>query len=131
MKKYVLSLFLLFIYVYLFSSSNKNVNEYHFDLEEDNIVYAISDGYLMSYGYDIDKGNYVEIKYFNIGITVMYCHLKSFYYFNNNQIRKGDKIGKTGYTGNVMEPELMLIVSIDDFFISNSLENLEDALPHQ
>lgn len=120
MKKNIIIGFLLLLFASSFS--NNFENEYHFEIEEGNIIYAIQNGKVISYGFDVDRGNYIEINYPDLSMLVIYCHLASFNYFNNNVVNKGDRIGKSGYSGRIDEPELSLIVTIDESFINNKTE---------
>ncbi|MCQ2584546.1 MAG: M23 family metallopeptidase [Treponema sp.] len=129
MKKSFLLVFIIFFLPNIFANETKNKNQYHYYLDEGTNIYAIKDGTILSYGYDVEQGNFLEIQYPCLSMTVRYCHLKKFFYFKNNQVFEGNLIGKSGYTGAINEPELMLLVNIDESFISNPLENLENSSP--
>lgn len=124
MRKGVIVGFLLLLVTSLFSNAPKN--EYHFQMDEGKIIYALQNGQIISYGFDIDRGNYIEIDYPSLSMIVRYCHLESFNYFNNNVINKGDRIGKSGYSGKIDEPELSLIVTIKESFIDIAEEKKSD-----
>jgi len=126
MKKSFILVLIIFFASYVFANESSNKNKYHYYFEEGTNIYAIKDGIVLLYGFDIEQGNFLEIQYPCLSMTIRYCHLKNFFYFKNNQVFEGNLIGRTGYTGAINEPELMLIVSIDDTFISNPLEKLEN-----
>lgn len=116
MKKIFLYLIFFFIIQFsVFAYSNKS--KISIITDEGKKIYAIDDAKLISYGYDIDDGNYIEIDYQNLGIIVKYCNLSKFKYFHNKNIKFADELGETGFTGAIAEPmiNLRFSISISDF----------------
>jgi len=121
MKKAFIFLFVLFIMENLFSVETSRVSEYIFPMEEGTEIYAVDDGILISRGYDLNDGVFIEIEYPKLGIIVKYCCLSRFKYFFNGKIGKTVKIGETGFSGTIDEPALKLKISINDsFFLKNN-----------
>lgn len=112
MKKHLFLLF-LFITCNLFSENVKK-NSFYIQRTEGEIIYSLSDGNISAVGFDAEKGFFITVDYDTIGIKVTYCNLKSTYILKGQLIKKGERIASVGYTGNVSEPGINLIIEIDE-----------------
>lgn len=78
MKK-IFALLIIFFEVFnLFSEENQ---KHFFKIPKETSIFAIDDGSLLSFGYDVYYGNYMEVDYYNLGIIVKYCNLGKMRYF--------------------------------------------------
>jgi len=68
-------------------------------------VKATADGIVKSIGYHPDFGRYIEIDHKN-GFVTKYAHLSKVLVAQNAQVKKGDRIGLVGTTGNSTGPHL-------------------------
>ena len=103
MKKLLFVILLLMNFFYLYAQ------KITIPMIEKTSIYAIEDGIVLSYGYDLEEGCYIEINYPSLDLSVKYCNLSKFKYFTDKKIRKGVEIGKTGFTGAITEPLLNLV----------------------
>lgn len=120
MKRNVCITILFFMSLYFFSENNKFQNEYFISITEGSPLYSIEDGKLLSYGYDFNYGNYIEINYPTIGIIVKYCNLGQIKYFFDKTIKKGDLIAKSGISGNIEDPGVTIIITLTDLFLNEN-----------
>lgn len=116
MKKKFLILLILFSMMYLHSEEKECKNNYFIELPKGTSIYAIDDGKLLSYGYDVYLGNYMVIDYYQIGIVVQYCNLGKIKNYYEKHITKANKIAESGDSGFIEEPGVTLIISLKDFF---------------
>ncbi len=116
MKKYI-CLVLLFNACYIFAENNILKQSFYLNGNKGQEIYAIEDGKVISSGYDLDKGTYIEIDYPKIKLTIIYCNLSSFTYFSKNIVRKDDVIGKIGMSGNIWDYGCNLIITLYEDFL--------------
>ncbi|MBQ0167304.1 MAG: peptidoglycan DD-metalloendopeptidase family protein [Treponema sp.] len=125
MKKRVLFILIAaFFLTNAFTENDIATNKYFFTMPEGTDVFAISDGELLSYGVSPEDGMYIEIDYSDIGMSVKYCNLKQFIYlFDNRLIKRGDLVGKTGWTGNISEPGITLYISVNKAIVNPVIDH--------
>lgn len=109
-----------------FSDNTANTNEfvfntYYIPIEINAEIKAIDDGSVINYGYDKELGLFIQILYENLGIQIQYCNLKSFSYFENNKVKKNEKIAISGITGKTDGQTIRLNIGISKLLLN--LEN--------
>ena len=114
MKKLIPFLFLLVVGYTLFSEENAMHNSCFIPAPENTEIYSIGDGNVVDQGYTSEKGVYVTVEYFDMGLIITYCNLKSSYVKKFEKITKGNIIGKVGYTGSVIESGVTLLFEIKE-----------------
>ena len=105
-------------------SANTNefvFNTYYIPIEINAEIKAIDDGSVINYGYDKELGLFIQILYENLGIQIQYCNLKSFSYFENNKVKKNEKIAISGITGKTDGQTIRLNIGISKLLLN--LEN--------
>ena len=91
-------------------------------------VMAAMDGVVSIAVYHQGYGNYITIDHSN-GYKTLYSHLSSFSVQQGDVVKRGQKIGETGNTGNSSGPHLHFgMYDVDDKPI-NPLELLKQAAP--
>lgn len=113
MKKIVIVLFLVFCNFTLMAE-NIIENKFFVEAPENTVIYSIEDGMVLDLGYDVELGMFVKIDYPSIGITVTYCNLKSAFLKRDEKVYKGNKIGKTGITGNIAKSGITQIIQVNE-----------------
>ena len=122
MKKIVLIILLFLSYSIVSANTNEFVfNTYYIPIEINTEIKAIDDGSVINYGYDGDCGLFIQILYENLGIQIQYCNLKSFSYFENNKVKKNEKIAISGITGKTDGQTIRLNIGISKLLLN--LEN--------
>ena len=122
MKKIDLILLLFLTYSILSANTNELVfNTYYIPIEINTEIKAIDDGSVINYGYDKELGLFIQILYENLGIQIQYCNLKSFSYFENNKVKKNEKIAISGITGKTDGQTIRLNIGISKLLLN--LEN--------
>lgn len=122
MKKIVLIILLFLSYSIVCANTAELVfNTYYMPIEINTEIKAIDDGSVINYGYDGDCGLFIQILYENLGIQIQYCNLKSFSYFENNKVKKNEKLGISGITGKTDGKTIRLNIGISK--LSLNLKN--------
>ena len=122
MKKIDLIILLFLSYSIVSANTNEFVfNTYYIPIEINTEIKAIDDGSVINYGYDGDCGLFIQILYENLGIQIQYCNLKSFSYFENNKVKKNEKIAISGITGKTDGQTIRLNIGISKLLLN--LEN--------
>lgn len=122
MKKIHLILLLFLSYSIVSANTNELVfNTYYIPIEINTEIKAIDDGSVINYGYDKELGLFIQILYENLGIQIQYCNLKSFSYFENNKVKKNEKLGISGITGKTDGKTIRLNIGISKLLLN--LEN--------
>ena len=112
MKTKTIIFFIILLFSKLYAENQKTF--LHFYGREGEIINAISDGVIKDLGFDEEKGMFVTVNYEEIGMSVTYCNLKSFFVKKRQHIKKGEKIATIGMTGNVVNAGVNLsIVSVN------------------
>lgn len=117
MKRKLILFFIMFSVVKVWSEENIKTNQFYFAGKENQEIYAIDDGIVIDNGYDIEKGTYIEIDYKYLKMTVLYCNLSSFTYFDKNEVPKGSKIGRIGRSGYTLDFGSHIIISLHEDFL--------------
>lgn len=112
MKTKTIIFFIILLFSKLYAENQKTF--FHFDGREGEIINAISDGVIKDLGFDEEKGMFVTVNYEELGMSVTYCNLKSFFVKRRQHIKKGEKIATIGMTGNVVNAGVNLSIEIDD-----------------
>lgn len=75
-------------------------------------------------------GNYVIIKSTGLGVSIKYCHLSEVAVNNGDSVNQGDKLGKTGRSGNAFNaPHKHVHIEVStDYFLTN--QNRVDPEPY-
>ena len=119
MKKIDLILLLFLTYSILCANTNELVfNTYYMPIETNTEIKAIDDGSVINYGYDGDCGLFIQVFYENLGIQIQYCNLKSFSYFENNKVKKNEKIAISGITGKTDGQTIRLNIGISKLLLN-------------
>ena len=107
---------IIFLIILLFSKlyAENQKSSFHFDGKEGEVINAISDGIITDLGFDEERGMFVTVNYEELGMSVTYCNLKSFFVKRKQHIKKGEKIAAIGMTGNVVDASVNLSIEIDD-----------------
>lgn len=85
------------------STSHKGID---IGVPSGSAVLCTADGVVKFTGKTNARGNYVVIFHPNLGLTSVYQHLSSYSVRRDQQVSKGEAIGKSGATGNVSGPHL-------------------------
>ena len=117
MKTKTVIFFIILLFSKLYAENQKTF--LHFDGREGEIINAISDGVIKDLGFDEEKGMFVTVNYEELGMSVTYCNLKSFFVKRRQHIKKGEKIATIGMTGNVANAGVNLSIEIDDNIFRN------------
>ena len=112
MKTKTIIFFIILLFSKLYAENQKTF--LHFYGREGEIINAISDGVIKDLGFDEEKGMFVTVNYEELGMSVTYCNLKSFFVKKRQHIKKGEKIATIGMTGNVVNAGVNLSIEIDD-----------------
>lgn len=88
MKTKTVIFFIILLFSKLYAENQKTF--LHFDGREGEIINAISDGVIKDLGFDEEKGMFVTVNYEELGMSVTYCNLKSFFVKKDN-ISKREK----------------------------------------
>ena len=88
------------------------------NIETNTEIKAIDDGSVINYGYDGDCGLFIQVFYENLGIQIQYCNLKSFSYFENNKVKKNEKLGISGITGKTDGKTIRLNIGISKLLLN-------------
>ena len=107
-------LFILLILLLFNLCAEDQKSSFHFDGKEGEVINAISDGIITDLGFDEERGMFVTVNYEELGMSVTYCNLKSFFVKRKQHIKKGEKIAAIGMTGNVVDAGVNLSIEIDD-----------------
>lgn len=75
-------------------------------------VYAADGGTVTTAGYSPSAGNWIVVNHEN-GFVTKYMHLSSISINNGDEVRKGQKIGEVGSTGNSTGPHLHFQVELN------------------
>ena len=76
-------------------------------IKKNTKIYSHQSGFIEKIGYDIKKGNYIQINYQNSNIT--YANLSSFRVKKQEKIEKNVNIAYTGFTGECEEPQICIL----------------------
>lgn len=113
MNKVCLLFILLILLLFNLCAENQK-SSFHFDGKEGEVINAISDGIITDLGFDEERGMFVTVNYEELGMSVTYCNLKSFFVKRKQHVKKGEKIATIGMTGNVVDAGVNLSIEIDD-----------------
>lgn len=116
MKKFVFTIFLLLVIGKVFCLEEKKTNEYVISMEKGTPIYAIDDGDFITSGYDFNLGTYIEVNYKSLGLIVRYCNMSKVKFVQNGKIKKGDKLGESGLSGEIYKPGLTIIITVQEPF---------------
>ena len=97
-----------------------------FAAPEGTEIKAAADGVVYETGYSSKYGNYVVLLHIN-GEMTYYCHCKEITVKKDDQVKRGDKIGTVGQTGQATGSHLHFALSRSGWFI-NPEDNMEVVL---
>jgi len=119
-------LLLLFNLCLAFAEENNLSQSFYFKGVKGQEIYAIEDGKVIDCGYDAEKGTFIKIDYPKIKLSIVYCNLSSFTYLPKNEVKKEDKIGKIGMSGNIWDYGSNVIITLhEDFLGENEMPKIQ------